>query len=346
MSRERRRLSPGDVVAATWRSALYGGSDRAVSGPPYIRDANNVRRLFNPPLVAATLALIASIYLFGWKALAVGVVAAAVGGMTSLVVAMARGRELSEGTLLMLLIYALLLPPAVPLWLVAGGAIIVGLAREGLGGLGWTVFHPALAGKAILLAVFPGIMYGSWAEPFRSGAGGFAEWASTTSAAAPLEAARQGAEPSVTDLLLGTAPGALGTTSGLLLILLGAWLLYTRAIDRRIAITMLGAVLLGQALFGMFFPDYYVGSPLVHLLAGGTLFAAILVATDPVTSPMTPRGKWIYGLAIGLLVVLLRAWAGLPEGVTFAVLAANLFVPLLDRWTAPRPFGYATGEAQ
>ena len=335
MSRERRRLSPGDVVASAWRSALYGGSDRVVAGPPYLRDVTNVRRLFNPPTLVATLALALATYLFGLQALAIAAVALAVGGATALGLAMVRGRELSEGTALMLLIYALLLPPGVPLWLVAVGAVIVGLAREGLGGLGWTIFHPALVGKAVLLALFPGLM-NAWVAPFTGG-----------SATAPLTAVRGGAELNVTDLFLGTVPGALGTTSGLLLILLGGWLLYTRAVDRRIAITTIVTVYLGQALFGMFFPEFYVGSPLVHLLAGGTLFTALLVATDPVTSPMTPRGKWIYGLAIGILVVLLRAWAGLPEGVTFAVLGVNLFVPLLDRWTAPRPFGYANdaGEA-
>lgn len=346
MSRERPRLGPADVVAATWRSVLYGGSDRAVTGPPYIRDAGNVQRLFNPPTMAATLAFLLSIYLFGLKALAIGAVALAVGGGTSLVVAMVRGRELSEGTVLMLLVYALLLPPGAPLWLVAVGAVIVGLAREGLGGLGWTVFHPALVGKAILLAIFPGIMGTSWLEPVRGGAGGFAQWTSATSATPPLMAVRQGAELDLLDLFLGTAPGSLGTTSGLLLLVLGAWLLYTRAIDRRIAVTMIVAVLLGQALFSMFFPEYYLGSPAAHLLAGGTLFTALLVATDPVTSPMTPRGKWIYGLTIGILVVLLRAYAQLPEGVTFSVLAVNLFVPLLNRWTTPRPFGYATGDAE
>ncbi len=345
MSRQRRRLAPREVVSAAWTSALYGGSDRATSGPPYIRDANNVRRLFNPPTVAAVLALILAVYLVGLKALVMGAVALAVGGASSLAIAMVRGHEPSEGTALMLLVYALLLPPGAPLWLVAAGAVVVGLAREGLGGLGWTVFHPALVGKGVLLALFPGIMYGSWLEPFRGGAGGFAQWAPASTATPPLEAVRYGAELNLTDLLLGTAPGSLGTTSGLLLILVGAWLLYTRAVDRRIAVTMIAAVLLGQALFGMFFPDYYLGSPIAHLLAGGTLFTALLVATDPVTSPMTPRGKWIYGLAIGILVVLLRAWAGLPEAVTFSVLAVNLFVPLLNRWTAPRPFGYATGEA-
>ncbi len=346
MNRERQRLGPADVVAATWRSVLYGGSDRHVTGPPYIRDAGNVQRLFNPPTVAATLLLVASIYLFGLKALAIGAVALAVGGGTSLAIAMVRGRELSEGTVLMLLVYALLLPPGAPLWLVAVGAVVVGLAREGLGGLGWTIFHPALVGKAILLAIFPGIMGTSWLEPVRGAAGGFAQWTSATGAMPPLEAVRRGSELDLLELFLGTAPGSLGTTSGLLLLVVGAWLLYTRAIDRRIAITMVVAVLLGQALFSMFFPDYYLGSPTAHLLAGGTLFTALLVATDPVTSPMTPRGKWIYGLAIGILVVLLRAYAQLPEGVTFAVLAVNLFVPLLNRWTIPRPFGYATGDAE
>lgn len=339
MSEKQRRATPLAVLEATWKEWLYGGSDRTVSEGPYLRDGVGVQRYLAAPTLAASVAMLGAIYFFGLHVLAVVAVALAAGGGVALAFGFARGRALTEGLLLIMLVYSLLLPPQVPLWIVALGALVAVGSRELFGGLGYYVFHPALVGKAFLILLFPAAMTTGWVAPFAEGWGGFTQWASQTTAVTPLMAMGQGVETPWRDLLIGSVPGALGATSGALLLIVGAWLLATRTVDRRISLTLIATVAIGQALLGMIFPETFRGGWPTHVLAGGTLFTAFLVATDPVTSPMTPRGKWIYALSIGLLVLLLRAFTSDPEGVTFSVLIVNLFVPLLDNWTTPRPYG-------
>lgn len=335
-----RRPRRREVLESTWRSYLYGGSDRSVTlGGPYLRDGVSVQRYLAPPFIVALLAALLSVYFYGWHVAAVIAAAWASGLAIALAFCWVRGKPLTEGVFLTVLLYSLLLPPALPLWLVALGAAVAVASRELFGGLGHNVFHPALVGKAFLIAVFPAPM-SRWAEPLAGGWGGFLRWApQALTDQTPLVAAREGMEVAIGPLFLGTVPGALGTTSALFLIVAGAWLLTTRAIDRRIVLALIATVAIGQALLGMMFPEAFRGSWAVHVLSGGLLFMALLVATDPVTSPMTPRGKWIYAVAIGLLVIFLRALTPDPEGVTFSVLIVNLFVPLLDRYTVPRTYG-------
>jgi Na+-translocating ferredoxin:NAD+ oxidoreductase RnfD subunit len=254
-----------------------------------------------------------------------------------------RPLTVTEGLIVIALLYSLLLPPGLSLWIVALGAAVAILSRELFGGLGRNVFHPALVGKATLLVLFPAVMTSRWAEPVWGGWGGCTKWAPPPEAATaltPLIAARQGElEATLGQLWLGSVPGALGTTSGLLMLLAGALLLLTRAADWRISLGMIATVGLGEWLFEMLAPATFGGGWGVHLLSGSLLFTAFLIATDPVTSPMTRRGKWIYAIAIGLLVLILRGLTPDPEGVTFSVLMANAFVPLIDRWTVPKSFG-------
>jgi Na+-translocating ferredoxin:NAD+ oxidoreductase RnfD subunit len=149
-------------------------------------------------------------------------------------------------------------------------------------------------------------------------------------------------EPYTTgQLLAGSVPGAAGTTSGLLMLLAGFWMLMTRTVNWRVSMSILGTVVVGHAFLQMVMPGVFVGSPLTHLFSGAVLFTAFLIAADPVTSPMTLNGKLLYGVGIGLLIITLRALTPDIEGVTFAVLIANAFVPLLDRVTKPRAFGGA-----
>ena len=123
------------------------------------------------------------------------------------------------------------------------------------------------------------------------------------------------------------------------MILVGGLLLMTRAIDWRSSIVMLLTIGISQPLFQMLFPAAFRGDVLVHLLAGSTLFTAFFIATDPVTSPMTVGGKWIYAILTGLLILILRAFTLDPEGVTFSMLLMNVFVPLIDKRTMPKSFG-------
>lgn len=321
---------------------LYGGSDLPAASAPYLRDGVSIQRYLLTLLWAALPATAGAIYLFGWHVLATWLVAVIAGGVVQLAFSLVRQRPLTEGLLLLALLYTLLLPPHLPLWLVALGAAVAMLSREIFGGLGYNVFHPALVGKALLLILFP-VLMSQFAQPFWGGPGGFSEWAppaDVVTAITPLVAALENQPtPPLGQLLLGHVAGALGTTSGLLLLLAGGWLLVTRAIDWRISIVMLATIAIGQSLLEMFFPTVFRGGWLIHVLAGSTLFTAFFIATDPVTSPMTAWGKWIYAIAIGSLILILRALTPDPEGVTFSVLLMNLFVPLIDKWTMPKSYG-------
>jgi electron transport complex protein RnfD len=142
----------------------------------------------------------------------------------------------------------------------------------------------------------------------------------------------------VNALLLGNIAGSLGETCGLVIIICGAILAFRRVLDWRIPAAILGTVALFSGIMWAVNSDVYP-SPGFMLCSGGLLFGAVYMATDPVTSPLAPRGAWIFGIGVGVLVVLIRLWGGLPEGVMYAILLMNAATPLIDRISAPRPFG-------
>ncbi len=248
------------------------------------------------------------------------------------------------------LLLALTLPPGLPLWMAfLGGAVSIGLGKVIWGGLGTNIFNPALLGRAFLLGTFP-ITMTSWGSP---GSGGdffyipgsnlampfmHAE-IDTISAATPLglmKFEQQGT--ALWDLFIGNTAGSIGETSGLLLLLGGLYLFVRRGINWRIPI----AVFFTAGLFSLvlfLLNDSIYPSPLFTLFSGGLLLGTLFMATDPVTSPLTPKGCWIFGIGIGFLVVLIRNYGGLPEGVMYAILLMNAATPLLDRYTQPKVFG-------
>jgi electron transport complex protein RnfD len=139
-------------------------------------------------------------------------------------------------------------------------------------------------------------------------------------------------------LLLGNVAGSLGETSALAILLGLAWLLARRACDWRVPASLLATVAALSGLIWAVAPERFP-TPGFMLLSGGLLFGAVFMATDPVTSPTTPRGAWLFGAGIGGLVVLIRLWGGLPEGVMYAILLMNAAAPLIERVTQPRAFG-------
>jgi electron transport complex protein RnfD len=248
------------------------------------------------------------------------------------------------------LLLGLSLPPGLPLWMAfLGGVVSIGLGKMIWGGLGHNLFNPALVGRAFLLGTFPVAMT-SWSVP--SGATDFFEVPSSilafplmhasydgVSAATPLGLMRfQSQATPLWDLVIGKTGGCIGETSGLLLVLGGVFLLVRRDLDWRIPT----AILLSAAAFSLILflvdGERFPG-PLFSLFSGGLLLGAIYMATDPVTSPMAPRGAWIFGIGVGLLVVLIRVFGGFPEGVMYAILLMNAATPLIDRYTQPRVFG-------
>ncbi len=262
-----------------------------------------------------------------------------------------RSERLGDGSALLTgLLLGLTLPPALPLWMAfLGGAVSIGLGKLIWGGLGYNLFNPALVGRAFLLATFPNAMT-TWSAQ-ATGDGLFRVYGSNlalpfmqpqydaVSAATPLGLMKFEQQPtSLLDLMLGNSAGSLGETSGLLLLAGGLFLLWRRDLDWRIPVgILLSVALFSGAMFlvdGARYPD-----PLFALFSGGLLIGAFFMASDPVTSPISPRGAWIFAGGVGLLVVLIRLFGGFPEGVMYAILLMNAATPLIDRYTQPRVFG-------
>jgi electron transport complex protein RnfD len=242
----------------------------------------------------------------------------------------------------------LTLPPGLPLWMAAlGGVVAIALGKLIWGGLGHNLFNPALVGRAFLQAAFP-IAITTWAAP----AGPLALRASNlappflrpaavdaVTAATPLNLMKfEHQATELPDLFLGNVAGSLGETSALAILLGLAWLLARRACDWRVPASLLATVAALSGLIWAVAPERFP-TPGFMLLSGGLLFGAVFMATDPVTSPTTPRGAWLFGAGIGGLVVLIRLWGGLPEGVMYAILLMNAAAPLIERVTQPRAFG-------
>lgn len=261
-----------------------------------------------------------------------------------------RNAVLADGSgLLTCLLLALTLPSSLPLWMAfIGGVAAIGLGKVIWGGLGLNLFNPAMVGRAFLLATFPiamttwpAVSSDFWQIPSSTFALPLmqASATDTVSAATPLGLMKfEQQTTSAGDLFLGTIGGSLGETSALLLLLGGLFLLMRRSIDWRIPTSIFGsAALFSSILYGIN-PEIYP-SPLFTLLSGGLMIGALFMATDPVTSPLTPKGTFIFGCGIGFLVVLIRVYGGFPEGVMYAILLMNAATPLIDRYTQPRIFG-------
>ncbi|MCJ7679555.1 MAG: RnfABCDGE type electron transport complex subunit D, partial [Candidatus Aminicenantes bacterium] len=152
------------------------------------------------------------------------------------------------------------------------------------------------------------------------------------------DAVSQGTLSPLKDLFVGNVGGSIGETSALALLIGAAYLLYKRAIDWRIPAGIIGVLTIFTGIFWLTAPDRYA-SPAFHLLAGGLLIGAFFMATDMVSSPITPKATWIYAAGIGLVIGLIRLFGGFPEGVMYAILFMNTFVPLLNRFTRPRILG-------
>ncbi len=248
------------------------------------------------------------------------------------------------------LLYGLTLPPACPLWIVVvGGFVAVGLGKALFGGLGQNPFNPALVGRAFLQAAFPVTMT-TWTPAFAEAR--FETLPASTLAAPFMRAAPDalsGATPlarwkfeghltEVPDLALGLVSGSIGETSALLIALGGLYLIARNMMSWRIPLAMLGTVGLASALLHATSPDDFA-PPLFMVFSGGLMLGAVFMATDMVASPLTPIGAWVYGALMGAIVVVIRIWGAMPEGVMYAILLGNAASPLIDLRFQPKPFG-------
>lgn len=247
------------------------------------------------------------------------------------------------------LLLGLTLPPGFPLWMaVVGGFVSIALGKTLFGGLGFNIFNPALVGRAFLQAAFP-VAITTWHAPFvparffeaipaslalpfvKAGTDGI-------SGATPLAALKfEGQFTADSALFLGTVTGSAGETSALLILVCGGYLAWRKMLDWRIPVGILGTVFLLSAGFHWINPAN--PPPLFMLNSGGLMLGAVFMATDMVTSPVTPLGIWLFAGIIGVLTVVIRLWGGLPEGVMYAILVGNGLAPILNRYTQPRVYG-------
>jgi electron transport complex protein RnfD len=277
-------------------------------------------------------ALLAAVYLFRGRAFLL--VFVCVAGCVLAEAAIQRLRKkpftLDDGSSILTgLLLAFCLPPSIKWYAALLGALFaIGVVKHVFGGLGYNIFNPALGGRAFIAAAYPA-MINRWTEPFSLAA---------VSTATPLALRKfDGVSLPVNDLFWGNVPGCLGETSAVLLILGGGYLLVRQIADWRIPLSMLVATVIVSSLFYLI--DPLNGSPLFHLFSGGLMLGTFFMATDPVTTPLTKKGRFLFGSGCGILIMVIRYFGGLPEGVMYAILFMNALVPLINRYTRPAGFG-------
>lgn len=244
------------------------------------------------------------------------------------------------------LLLAFNLPSNLPWWIVVIGAFLaIVVGKMSFGGLGRNPFNPALVGRVILLISFP-VQMTSWPLAAKSRMA----YTNANTGATPLAILKEGLErgddmssiaeqiPSHMELFMGSMGGSLGEIAAFALLIGFAWLLYTRVITWHIPISIFATIIAFTGILWFINPEINA-DPLFHLLTGGVMLGAIYMATDYVTSPMHPKGMWIFGVGIGLITVIIRVWGAYPEGISFAILIMNAFVPLINRYIKPKRFG-------
>ena len=278
--------------------------------------------------------VLAAVYLFGWRALAVLAVTLGTGILVEGLFTSRQGKPVTSAVFVTCMILALSLPPTIPLWMCAiGAAVGVGLGKMAFGGFGRNIFNPAMVGRCFLYVTFPIAMTNRWTDPLAEGAAGFARWsvpADALTGATPLVLLREGEGLRGADLLLGFTGGSLGETSALLILLGGLYLLVKKVAPWRIAVSCLAGGV-AVSILAMTMGAAFIPGPLETLLSGSFLFGTMFVATEPISGAKTKEGQFVYGFLIGSVTVLLRGFSNFPEGIMFTVLMMNALVPLLDR---------------
>ena len=294
-----------------------------VSSSPHARSKVTTDKIMFAVLLALAPAACVGVWNFGLRALLLIAISMAVCPLTEYLyekgmkkpVTIADGSALVTGLLL-----AMNMPVQAPLWMpVIGGVFAILVVKQLFGGLGQNIMNPALAGRC------------NFAVPAA------AHLVDTVSGATPLAAAKAGEQVNLLSMFLGNTAGTIGETSALALLIGGIFLVCIHVIDLNIPLIYIGTELLFALLFGGHgFDINFLGA---HLLGGGLMLGAWFMATDYVTSPITPKGQIIFGVLLGLLTGVFRVFGASAEGVSYAIIICNLLVPLIERVTIPVPFG-------
>lgn len=321
-----------------------------ISPSPHVAGDYSVKKVMYGVVLALMPALAASVYYFGIGAIIVTAVAI----ISSMLFEFLIQKYLIKGettifdgsAILTGLLLAFNVPSNLPIWIIIIGALVaVGVGKMSFGGLGQNPFNPALVGRVFLLISFP-VQMTSWPLPKGFGTG----YADAVTGATPLGALKEGlgsgetmsnlmsSIPDHMQMFMGHMGGSMGEVSAIALLIGFAYMLYKKIITWHIPVYLVGTVLVFTGILNYFSPEQFA-SPMFHLLTGGLLLGAIYMATDMVTSPMTPKGMAIFAIGIAVITVLIRAFGAYPEGISFAILIMNSFVPIINKYVKPKRFG-------
>ncbi|MEX1377196.1 MAG: RnfABCDGE type electron transport complex subunit D [Eubacteriales bacterium] len=302
-----------------------------------LKDFFQKQKMMTKVLLSLLPILLLSIYFFGLRTLLILSVVTITGILCEYgIMRLINGEKakVSEALLVSCALFTLTLPPAVPLWIASVGiAFGVIFGKCVFGGFGKNIFNPALVGRCFIYVSFPAHMTVTWAEPYSGLFGGFVKWSSgidaVTSATPMILMNKEGIMTNYINLFLGNVAGSIGETSALLIILAAVYLIVTKTASWKIMISSLASfTILGSILY---FSGVTAVNPLFAILSGGFLFATVFMATDPVSAPRQDVSKYIYGALIGIVAMVIREFSIFTEGIMFAILIINAFVPLIDR---------------
>ena len=319
-----------------------------VSPSPHIRSRESVPKIMYGVILSLFPALAVSIFYFG-----IGMIIVTSVSIASCIlfeyliqkfILKVKTTHLDGSALITGLLLAFCLPSNTPFWIVMIGALAaIGIGKMTFGGLGNNIFNPALVGRVFLFISFPVAMT-SWPEP-----GQWITYTDAVTGATPLAIMKGGLAsrtvseimpeiPSYLNLFLGSMKGSSGEIAAFALLIGMLYMIIRKIITWHIPVSIIGTVFIFTGILWLANPDKFA-DPLFHILSGGLMLGAIYMATDYVTSPMTVKGMWIFGVGIGVITVLIRIFGAYPEGVQFAILIMNAFVPLLNKYFKPKRFG-------
>jgi electron transport complex protein RnfD len=304
-----------------------------VSSSPHIKGNNTTQRIMLDVIVALLPAAIMAVVYFGIRALLVILTCVISSVLSEYIARKVMKRDNTIGDLSAAvtgLLLALNLPASLPIWMcVFGSVIAIVVVKQFFGGLGQNFVNPAMTARIILMLCFASAMTMWENTRFMP-----ADAIDGTTSATPLEMLDSGTEglPSLLHMLIGNRSGSIGECCSLALIIGGIYLLIRRVISPVIPVAFTGTVFVLCMFRGAEFAAY-------NMLSGGLLLGAIFMATDYVTSPITVKGKWIFGIGCGLITFMIRTFGTIPEGVSFSIILMNILVPHIDNLTMPKPFG-------
>ncbi len=310
-----------------------------------MHSTENTRKIMYRVILALVPALLVALYYFGWYALRLTLVTVITCMLTEWLIQtfLIKGpMTINDGSAALTgLLLAFNVPANLPIWMaIVGSVVAIGIGKMAFGGLGKNPFNPALVGRVFMLVSFPTAMT-TWPQVQPIFQKGF--FADAVTGPTPLGLLKESGATSLDqlqfiDMVLGNRGGAFGEVCAIALVLGALYLICRKVIDIATPLSILLTVFVFTGIFYLIDPTQYI-APWYHIVYGGLILGAFFMATDMVTTPMTTKGKILFGFGVGAITVVIRLWGAYPEGVSFAILIMNAFTPLINKAFKPEVFG-------